>query len=453
MAKSLGDIMSVELATTISGAPARRWKPYPVYKDSGVEWLGEVPDHWKVIRLKFIAKLNMGQSPASEDCNLDGEGTPFLQGNAEFGQLNPTPKLYCSTARKHAQPEDFLLSVRAPVGALNVADQEYGIGRGLCAITPQFERLEHGYALYLLEVTRNELYVVATGSTYEAVTVDQVGCINCILPPLHQQHTIASFLDRQTAHLDALISKKERLITLLEEKRAALISRAVTKGLDPDVPMKDSGVEWLGEVPEEWKLLKLKHIAKINLSNVDKKINEDEEHIKLCNYVDVYYNDYITSDLDFMEATASPNQIDRFALRGGDVIITKDSESWEDIAVPAYVSDDLKGVICGYHLAHIRPDYSVIDGEYLFWSLCAPCLNHQFRVEAHGITRFGLEKYCIDNSQFLVPPINEQKFIASFLDRETAKIDVLIDKIKDGIDFLISVGFFFNKYAGSSNII
>jgi len=199
---------------------------------------------------------------------------------------------------------------------------------------------------------------------------------------------------------------------------------------------KDSGVEWLGKVPEQWKVLKLKHIVKVNLSNVDKKTNEGEENVKLCNYIDVYYNDCITPDLDFMQATASANQIDRFALREGDVIITKDSESWEDIAVPAYVPADLNGVICGYHLAHIRPNYSHINGEYLFWSLCAPRLNHQFRVEAHGITRFGLGKDCIDNSLFLVPPINEQKSIASFLDRETARIDALISKVREGIEKL-----------------
>lgn len=199
---------------------------------------------------------------------------------------------------------------------------------------------------------------------------------------------------------------------------------------------KDSGVEWLGEVPKHWEMRKIKHIAKVNLSNVDKKTKEGEDTVKLCNYVDVYYNDYITPDLDFMEATASSDQIDKFALREGDVIITKDSESWEDIAVPAYVPADLKGVICGYHLAHVRPNYSDIYGEYLFWSLCAPLLNHQFRIEAHGITRFGLGKYNLDNSLFLVPPINAQKFIAHFLDDRTRKIDSLIEKKQTMIELL-----------------
>lgn len=199
---------------------------------------------------------------------------------------------------------------------------------------------------------------------------------------------------------------------------------------------KDSGVEWLGEVPEHWEVRKLKHVANVNLSNVDKKTNEGEDSVKLCNYVDVYYNDYITLELDFMAATASSHQIDKFALKEGDVIITKDSESWEDIAVPAYVPVDIDNVICGYHLAQIRPDFVNINGEYLFRSFCATRINHQFRIEANGITRFGLGKYGIDNSLFPVPPINEQRAIASVLNRETVGIDALISKVKEGIEKL-----------------
>ena len=196
----------------------------------------------------------------------------------------------------------------------------------------------------------------------------------------------------------------------------------------PYTKYKDSGVKWLGEVPKHWKVQKLKHITKVNLSNVDKKTKEDEDSIKLCNYVDVYNNDDINLNLNFMGATASPNQIDKFALREGDVLITKDSESWEDIAVPAYVSANLKDVICGYHLAHIRPDQAVVNGEYIFRSFSAICLNYQFKVEANGITRFGIGKYSIDNSLFLMPPIDEQHAISSFLKRETSRIDTLISK-------------------------
>ena len=162
-------------------------KRYPEYKESGVDWIGEIPVHLEVKRLKYIADLNMGQSPPSEEYNSDQLGTPFLQGNAEFGPHHPTPKIYCPTAKKHASPGDILVSVRAPVGALNTADREYGIGRGLCAIRSRMNQLERRYAKYLLEVVRTELHVVATGSTYDAVTVDEVSNLTCVVPPLSEQ--------------------------------------------------------------------------------------------------------------------------------------------------------------------------------------------------------------------------------------------------------------------------
>ncbi|MCK9306743.1 MAG: restriction endonuclease subunit S [Methanoculleus sp.] len=199
---------------------------------------------------------------------------------------------------------------------------------------------------------------------------------------------------------------------------------------------KDSGVEWLGEVPAGWDVQKLKFTARIKLSSVDKKSEDNEEDVRLCNYTDVYYNDRITEDLKFMKATASPEEIASFTLRQGDVLITKDSEDWNDIAVPAHVDEDLDGVLCGYHLAQIRPDQKAADSKYLFWSFNARGVNHQFQIAANGITRYGVGKYWIDNSSFLVPSLPEQHAIAAFLDRETARLDALIEKKQRFIELL-----------------
>ncbi len=119
---------------------------------------------------------------------------------------------------------------------------------------------------------------------------------------------------------------------------------------------KDSGIEWLGQIPAHWVVRRLKTIASVQLSNVDKKSVEGEVAVRLCNYVDVYYNEHITPDLDFMQATATPEQVRRFSLRRDDVLITKDSESWTDIAVPSVVVSDLPETLCGYHLALVRPE-------------------------------------------------------------------------------------------------
>ncbi len=199
---------------------------------------------------------------------------------------------------------------------------------------------------------------------------------------------------------------------------------------------KPSGVDWLGEIPSHWDVRRLKFVASVVYSNVDKHSKEDEHPVRLCNYVDVYKNERITDDLAFMEATAGSDEIRKFALRKGDVIITKDSEEWQDIAVPALVDEELKGVLCGYHLALIRPYQSVAESNYLFRSFQAAAINYQFQIAASGITRYGLGKQSLGDALFLLPLLPEQRAIAAYLDRETARIDALIARKRELLDLL-----------------
>lgn len=197
-----------------------------------------------------------------------------------------------------------------------------------------------------------------------------------------------------------------------------------------------SGVEWLRDVPAHWQIRRLKTLASIQLSNVDKKSMDVEEPVRLCNYTDVYYHDRITADMDFMQATATHDQVRRFSLRANDVLITKDSESWTDIAVPSVVTEDLSDVLCGYHLAQIRPDDGELDGTFLSRAISAIGPRDQFQVAANGITRFGIGRDVIATAVLAVPPIDEQRRIAAFLDRQTARIDALVDKKKRLIELL-----------------
>ncbi len=199
---------------------------------------------------------------------------------------------------------------------------------------------------------------------------------------------------------------------------------------------KPSGMDWVGDIPEHWEIHRLKHVASVQFSSVDKHTVEGEEPVRLCNYVDVYYNDFIAAGIEFMSASATQSEIARFQLCRGDVLVTKDSESWDDIAVPSYVAEKLDGVLCGYHLAHIRPHPCKLLGEYLFRAFRSRGINDQFRVATNGITRFGLGKYWLDNGLFPVPPLDEQRAIAAFLDRETARIDALIEKKRRQIELL-----------------
>lgn len=198
---------------------------------------------------------------------------------------------------------------------------------------------------------------------------------------------------------------------------------------------KESGVEWLGEVPEHWDVEPLKHHAKVFPSNVDKKSYEGQAQIHLCNYTDVYYNEEIVGGMKFMIATATEEQIEKFTLQAGDTIFTKDSEAAEDIAIAAYVPKDLPGVICGYHLSMVRPS-ATMNGGFIkrFFDSCSA--KAYFEVSANGLTRVGLSQYATDNIPAPVPPLAEQAQIAHFLDRETARIDALIAEQERLIELL-----------------
>jgi type I restriction enzyme S subunit len=182
---------------------------------------------------------------------------------------------------------------------------------------------------------------------------------------------------------------------------------------------------FLVELPTHWELKRLKHLADVFPSNVDKKSYEGQIAVRLCNYTDVYYNERITAELELMPATATADQIERFRLRAGDVIITKDSETADDIAVAAHVPEDLPGVVCGYHLAMVRP-LPCLSGAFAKRFFDSQFAKAQFFVSANGLTRVGLGRYELDNALVPAPPIDEQLEIVEFLDRETAKIDALV---------------------------
>ncbi len=188
---------------------------------------------------------------------------------------------------------------------------------------------------------------------------------------------------------------------------------------------KDSGVEWLGEVPGHWHVKRLKQACHLFPSNVDKKSYDGETPVRLCNYTDVYYNDTIVAAMEFMAATATQEQIAKFTLQAGDTIITKDSETADDIAIAAYVPEDMPGVICGYHLSMIRPTQAA-SGAFVKRLFDSSYVKSCVAVRANGLTRVGLGQYEIDNLDLPFPPLPEQIQIATFLDQETGKIDALV---------------------------
>ena len=190
------------------------------------------------------------------------------------------------------------------------------------------------------------------------------------------------------------------------------------------------------DLPSDWKLEKLKFFAHVRNSNVDKIISKDEELVRLCNYTDVYYNERITPDLHFMEGSATEAEIERFRLKRDQVIITKDSEGWNDIGIPALVTEDMPEVLCGYHLSVFEPSPK-LDGGFLAWLCRAEPLNDQFKLAANGVTRFGLGQYPMKNAFIALPPLDTQRRIARFLDEKTARIDGLMEKKRTLLDRLV----------------
>lgn len=183
-------------------------------------------------------------------------------------------------------------------------------------------------------------------------------------------------------------------------------------------------------------LLALRRLATIKPSSVDKIVEDGEASVRLCNYVDVYYNDRITGDLDFSLGSATPEEIARFALKADDVLITKDSETPDDIAVPALVDVSAEGVLCGYHLAILRPFKAKVNARYLFWSLKAKPIREAFGIAAQGVTRYGLTLNGMASVRIPLPDLSTQRRIADFLDNETARIDQLIDKKERQVSLL-----------------
>lgn len=224
-------LLTEERQAVVRRAVTQGIDPRTRLRASGVPGLGDVPEHWEVRRLKQCARLVMGQSPPGQDCG-PLPGRPFLQGCAEFGKRHPVPEQSCERPPKIAPQDSILLSVRAPVGRLNRADTEYGIGRGLCAILPYAGVLWTDFAYHQLEALQERLLASATGSTYDAVSVSDIGNHAILLPPKVEQARIAQYLDQATSDFGAAVATVRQEIELLTEYRARLIADVVTGRLD-----------------------------------------------------------------------------------------------------------------------------------------------------------------------------------------------------------------------------
>jgi type I restriction enzyme, S subunit len=430
----------VSLAEAIEAeAPVRRFKPYPAYRDSGVEWLGQIPAHWGVKRLKWIAEFRGGGTPTKEIVEYWGGEIPWVSpkdmkvsivANTED---KITPKGIRESATKLVPAGAVLLVVRSGILIHSIpvalAGCDVTLNQDLKAILPRPE-IRSNYLCYLIRGMQSELLVEwkKEGATVESLELDLVEQTQIPLPSGKAQSAIAAFLDRETARIDALVAKKEALIALLQEKRTALITRAVTKGLDLNAAMKDSGVEWLGEIPAHWEVTRLKFLTpQISVGIVVTPAKYYEPSGVPClRSLNVREDGLSMDDLVFISEESnrllSKSQIycdDLVAVRTGQpgttAVVSKafDSANCIDLIIIRKTK---------HFLSHFMSHYlNSASAKTQFLSGSDGAIQQHFNIETAG------------NLFVPIPPLQEQRQITSFIAGEAGRIGDLTGAVKNGI--------------------
>ena len=415
---------------------------YPKYKDSGVEWIGEVPDNWEVIRLGDLGVFSSSGIDKKLDENEERvrmvNYTDIIQ-NRKYLDIQDSKKDYMvvttplSKLLEHRLKKGDLVFIpssetQQDLGYSSLIDfEESDIVFSYHIIRFQFKReVYHYFKKYLsnYHLVLNQFSIESKGTTRQIIGRNVFRNIKVILPPIQEQQQIVTYLDQKISIIDQIIFNSQKKINILKEQRTSTINHIVTKGLNPNVRMKDSGVEWIGEIPEGWEVRPLKMITDVRPSNVDKHIYPEEIQVDLCNYTDVYKNEFVGLKTPLKQGSCNKTEYSRFNLKKGDVIITKDSESPNDIGIPCLIIDDLPNVVCGYHLTLLRP--TDIDGGFLYCVFQTQHIKSYFETESNGITRYSLGKSSIESTSIVFPPFQEQQQIVSYLDQKTKEIDDLI---------------------------
>jgi type I restriction enzyme S subunit len=416
----------------------KKYEKYPEYKDSGVEWIGKIPKEWSTLKGKFVFRnkkeINVGMKNDNV-LSLTMNGVINRDSSNNEGLLPSDYQTF-----QIFEKDDLVFKL---IDLENYKTSRVGIVHEKGIMSPVYIRLEsikgqipkYFYYLYYAFYIEGVYNFLGSG-VRSALGPKDLLEMNVSIPDSKTQNNIARYLDKKIADINLIIEKKQKMIELLKEKRVAVIDHAVTRGIDPKVELVESGMDWIGKIPKGWKLDKVKRVAGVLPSNIDKLSVKDELPVRLCNYTDVYKNRSIVSGMieNLMIATATENQIRKLSLQKDDVIITKDSETPDDIGIPAYVPETLTGVVCGYHLAIIRP-YKIC-GAYLNYFFLSKMAKTQFFMAANGLTRYALGIGDIGMTVVPLPSKNEQEKIACYLDEKIDTFDNAIHLAEKSIQIL-----------------
>jgi type I restriction enzyme S subunit len=429
---------------------ARRFKPHPAYKDSGVEWLGEIPAHWELKRIRDVAE-SLQTGPFGSQLHA-GEyalgGYPVINpANLRDGELVPDEDCTVDdgTAKRLAHHRlmegDILFARRGELGRCGLAVRSqvgWLCGTGCVRLRVRRVVVYPRFLMRLLSTAgvADWLALQSVGATMQNLNTSIIGRIPIVMPPVTTQEEIAAFLDRETARIDALVAKKERLIELLQEKRTALITRAVTKGLDPTVPRKDSGVEWLGEIPAHWEVKPLKSASHLQTGlTLGKKYVDTNlttrPYLRVANVQDGYFalDDIAEVELPMRDAP-------RYELRAGDVLMTEGGD-FDKLGRGSVWEGQVPACLHQNHIFAVRPRIDFATSHYLALVMGSGYGRAYFTATSKQSTNLASTNSTkLRNLLMPMPSVVEQSRIVAFLDRETAKLDALIAKVRDAIDRL-----------------
>jgi len=403
---------------------------YPIYKESGVEWLGEVPEHWKVCSIKWLAPVRRGASPRPIDdakyFDDDGEyaWVRISDVSASQGVLRETTQRLSelgSSLSVKINPGELFISIAGTVGSPCITAIKACIHDGFVYFPSLTIEPSFFYRIFEAGVCYGGL---GKWGTQLNLNTDTIGSIRVPLPPVDELQGVLAFLGRETKKIDALVEEQRRLIELLKEKRQAVISHAVTKGLSPDAPMKDSGIEWLGRVPAHWQLKATKRLFRL----VVEPAPDDNDYELLSIYTEIGVRPRKDLEAKGNKATTTDGY---WLVQKGDLIVNK-LLAW----MGAIGVSDYDGVTSpAYDILRQRIPLEPRFYDYLF--RCGICFT-EFRRYSRGIMDMRLRLYFDEFGQFLMPypPEEEQRQIVGFLQGELARFDELIAEATRAIDLL-----------------
>lgn len=416
-----------------------KYAAYPAYKESGVEWLGEIPKQWDVKRLKDIATYNDEALAETTDPDFEMEYVEISDVNLVQGITGTASMTFDkapSRARRRVRDGDIIVStVRTYLKAIApVKDTPDNmiVSTGFAVIRPK-AGFHPDYVGYLLQTEGFIGSVVAnsTGVSYPAINASLLAALPVVTPPLPEQEAIARFLDHKTAQIDALIAKKEALLARLADKRTALISQAVTKGLDPSVPMRDSGIEWLGEIPAHWETTKIGYVSQVVRGQTPRPAGSPEFF-----YGDVLpwitvgeitkdSSKFLTSTQTMLTEAGVKRSI---VFSEGTLVLTN---SGATLGVPKILG--LTGCMNDgvAALLNISPSMSK---DYLFLFLHS--MTKALRDYSQGMGQPNLNTTVISNLSVTKPPLSEQVVIAESVEEGLQSVETIQTKIQQAIDKL-----------------